>query len=216
MASTFPLVVRSTLRGDAQKSARLDVGGGATVRRAGEHVNDLLEQSAERVYRFALRLTGDPHSAEDVTQETILRAWKNIDRLRDREPKAARVWLFQIAVNLWRDQQRRSRHRVAQAEPWRDMPDDGAATPDRQAGRREELQRALTAMNSLPDRQRQVLYLASVEQMSLAEICEALSISNSAAKSSLSLARKSMRQKLGDLLPERLAQSQKGNERNRG
>ena len=55
-----------------------------------------LEDWAPRVFRFALRLTGDPHVAEDVTQETFLRAWPGRARLRDE--RLMRVWLFRIAL----------------------------------------------------------------------------------------------------------------------
>src|SRR5207244_7362280 len=73
----------------------------------------LLQECVPRVYRFALRLTHDPHAAEDLTQETFLRAWSQFRHLR--EPRAAQVWLFRIAVNVWRDQVRRGRSRIARA-----------------------------------------------------------------------------------------------------
>ena len=74
-------------------------------------VSNLLEEWAPRVYRFALRLCNDPHIAEDLAQETFLRAWRHRGRLRDE--RVARVWLFRITANLWRDQLRRNRSPVA-------------------------------------------------------------------------------------------------------
>ena len=113
-------------------------------------MRNLLEQYVPRLYRFALRLTNDHHAAEDLTQETMLRAWQNRSRLRD--PERARVWLFRIAANLWRDQTRRGRHEVSQAGPLDcDVPAD-AAPPDRVAADREDARRALDAMNALPSR----------------------------------------------------------------
>ena len=76
-------------------------------------MSDRLEAWVPRVYRFALRLCNDPDAAADLTQETFLRAWRRRDRLRDE--RAARVWLFRIAANLWRDQLRRGRSPVARA-----------------------------------------------------------------------------------------------------
>src|SRR5712692_4928022 len=94
---------------------------GASVHRPRQcrPVKNLLEEYVPRVYRFALRLTNDPHAAEDLTQETLLRAWRRRGLLRD--PRAARVWLFRITANLWRDQLRRDRCRVARAGP---LPED--------------------------------------------------------------------------------------------
>jgi len=69
-------------------------------------VNASLEQHVARVFGFALRLTGDRHAAEDLTQEAMLRACRSWKQLRDE--RRLRVWLFQIAANLWRDQSRRS------------------------------------------------------------------------------------------------------------
>ncbi len=163
-------------------------------------MNNLLEEWAPRVYRFALRLSNDPHAAEDLTQETFLRAWRQRDRLRDLA--AARVWLFRITANLWRDQLRRGRSPVARAGPLTDTQADFARPPERLAAGREELARALDAMNALPPRQREVLHLGACEGLGPAEIAEVLGISADAAKANLSLARKRMRQLLHDLVPD--------------
>ncbi|MBN2475272.1 MAG: RNA polymerase sigma factor [Pirellulales bacterium] len=164
-------------------------------------MRSLLEQYAPHVYRFALRLSRDPHAAEELAQETFVRAWRGRRRLR--EPRAARVWLFQIAANLWRDRARREGRRRRQLVPLAD--DHAAATiaPERQIDDREDLQRALEAMESLPSRQREVLYLHACEDLALAEIGRVLSISTEAAKASLSLARKKLRRQLRDICRDR-------------
>src|SRR5437762_12136646 len=64
-----------------------------------------LADHVPHVYRLALRLTQDVHRAEDLTQETFLRAWRQCRQLK--EIKAVRSWLFRIAVNLMNDQFRR-------------------------------------------------------------------------------------------------------------
>jgi RNA polymerase sigma-70 factor (ECF subfamily) len=162
-------------------------------------VSNLLEEWAPRVYRFALRLSNDAHTAEDLTQETFLRAWRQRERLRD--PRAARVWLFRIAVNLWRDQLRRGRSPVARAGPLEESEPGHVLPPERLVADQEEVNRALEAMAILPPRQREVLYLSACEGLASAEIAEVLGISAEAAKANLSLARKKMRQQLGDLFP---------------
>jgi RNA polymerase sigma-70 factor (ECF subfamily) len=170
-------------------------------------VRALLEQYVPHVYRFALRLAGDPHRAEDLTQETFLRAWRSRRRLRD--PEAARVWLFKIAVNLWRDQARRAGRAPKQVEAPGDdcdglpLPPERGGSPENGLIDREDLARALSAMEGLPERQRQVLYLHACEGLNLGQIADVLRMSTDAAKASLSLARKAMRRRLKDLCRDR-------------
>jgi len=164
-------------------------------------VRGLLEQHVPHVYRFALRLTGDWHQAEEITQETFLRACRHHRRLR--EPKAARVWLLRIAVNLWRDQVRREKRRPEQVSSSMDEQYSPGTPPEREVTDKEDVQRALEAMDLLPSRQREVLYLHACQQLSLAEIAEVLEISPEAVKASLSLARKKMRQRLSDVCRDR-------------
>ena len=62
---------------------------------------DLLEANLERLYGYCVRLTGDPHDAEDLVQETLLRAVRARSALRD--PERTKAWLFTIATNRWKD-----------------------------------------------------------------------------------------------------------------
>jgi RNA polymerase sigma-70 factor (ECF subfamily) len=172
-------------------------------RERGEAVSDILEEWVPRVYRFALRLSNDPHTAEDLAQETFLRAWRQRERLRDE--RALRVWLFRITANLWRDQMRRTRSPVARAgslleHAGIEVADISMLPVLRQVSEKEELTRALEAMNALPPRQREVLYLSACEDLASTEIAAVLDISVNAVKANLSLARKSMRQLLPDFL----------------
>lgn len=164
-------------------------------------MSGLLEQHVAEVYRFALRLTRDCHRAEEIAQETFLRACRHHRRLR--EPKAARVWLLRIALNLWRDQLRQEKRRPQQVSSSLDEQCSPTTPPDREATDREDVQLAMEAMDWLPSRQREVLCLHACQQLSLAEIAEVLQLSPEAVKASLSLARKKMRRWLNDLCPDR-------------
>lgn len=151
-------------------------------------VRELIVDNATRVYRFALRLSGDPNDAEDLTQETMLRAWRRKARLR--KPESARAWLFRITVNLWRDQLRRGRRSREQS--------DGATehvsrdrSSEESLERNEELGHVLSLVDKLLPRQREVLYLHAFEELSQKEIARVLNVSRSAVKSSLSASRMS-------------------------
>jgi len=160
-------------------------------------VKHLPVDDVRRVYRFALRLAGDPHEAEDIAQEAFLRAWRARRDLR--EQSSARTWLFRIAVNVWRDRLRRARLPAAQTQPLADDEPSHPRSPDRIAAERDAVSQAIRAMDELPPRQRQVLYLYSLEGLAIAEVADVLQISPDAAKASLSLARQTLRRKLGDL-----------------
>jgi RNA polymerase sigma-70 factor (ECF subfamily) len=163
-------------------------------------VRELLEEYVPRVYRFALRLTHDPHAAEDLTQETLLRAWRQRDLLRD--PRAARVWLFRIAVNLWRDQVRRGRSLVARAARLEMEPLCPGPSPEHQVAQQEDVRRALEAVEELPERQRQVVYLRACEELSAEEIARVLDTNSAAVKANLCVARKTLRARLRDLVED--------------
>jgi RNA polymerase sigma-70 factor (ECF subfamily) len=165
--------------------------------RVASNVRELLEEYVPRVYRFALRLTNDPHAADDLTQETFLRAWRRRQVLRD--PRTARVWLFRIAVNVWNDQLRRKRSLVAQAVALPiDQPDRGPG-PERKVEDQESLRLALQSLQELPDRQRHALYLRACEGLSAAEIASVLDTSADSVKASLCVARKKLREQLREL-----------------
>jgi len=166
-------------------------------------VSNLLEDWVPRLYRFALRLCNDAHTAEDLTQETFLRAWQHRRWLRDE--RAIQVWLFRIAANLWRDRLRRGQSLVAKAGLLEDRAPDTAQPPDQLLSRHEDLARVLEAMKALPQRQREVLYLLTCEGLALSEVAQVLSISAAAAKASLSLARKRLRSLFPELFPQATA-----------
>ena len=159
-------------------------------------VHEHLEAWVPRVYRFALRLTADAHTAEDLTQETFLRAWRQRGSLRDSQ--ATRAWLFRITVNLWRDRLRRGRSPIAQAGPLDDAQQSRSHLPEHLAAGQEELAKALVALDGLPPRQREVMYMCAVEGMTPTEAAAVLGTTPDAAKANLSLARKRIRELLGE------------------
>lgn len=154
-------------------------------------MNSSLEQLVPRVFGFALRLAGDRHAAEDLAQETFLRACRNRAELRDE--RRLRVWLFQIAANLWRDQTRRTRLAPERAGPLNSEIVGNQRSPDGAAQEQEEVERALMALDALPQRQREVLYLFACEGLGTEEIAAVLECTKDAVKMNLSLARKKLR-----------------------
>ena len=73
-------------------------------------VRALYDEHAAALWRYALRLTGDRARAQDVVQETLLRAWQHPEVTDDSE-RSARAWLFTVARNMIIDERRSSRFR---------------------------------------------------------------------------------------------------------
>ena len=73
-------------------------------------VRALYDEHAAALWRYALRLSGDRARAEDVVQETLLRAWQHPEVTDDSE-RSARAWLFTVARNMIIDERRSSRFR---------------------------------------------------------------------------------------------------------
>jgi RNA polymerase sigma-70 factor (ECF subfamily) len=82
----------------------------------------LYDRHAEPLCHYAFRLTGDHTRAEDVVQETLLRAWRHLQMTDGEQP--VRTWLFTVARNIIIDESRTARFRneVSSADP-SDVPD---------------------------------------------------------------------------------------------
>ena len=155
-------------------------------------MSEQLAQFTPQVFRFAMRLTRDRHRAEDLTQETMYRACRNFSQLQS--PDRLLVWILKITVNLFRDDIRRQKRQSVQT--LLQEPESSAVSAEDNLLTTERLQAALQAMDSLPERQRTVLHLFAVEQMSLAEIAAILDTNVNAAKANLFHARQAMHRRL--------------------
>jgi len=170
-----------------------------------------LEQYRSELTGYAYRMLGSAFEADDAVQETMLRAWRALDRLEGRE--ALRAWLYRIATNVCLDmlkgRQRRARPmdlRPAQSaatplpaalpdatwvEP---IPDErvlpGGADPAEVAEMRESVRLAfVTALQTLPPRQRAVLILREVLHWHASEVAELLGTTVASVNSALQRAR---------------------------
>ena len=168
----------------------------------------LVEDHSRAVYRLAHRMTGNATDAEDVVQETFLRAYKQIGRFESRANFA--TWLHRIAVNCSIDLIRARPRR----EAGRDMADlDGLgaapvttravdASPERLMLSVEVQQRIGAAMSSLSQMERAAFVLRHFEGHSIDEISRALGLKVNAAKHSVFRAVKKMRVALEPLVPQ--------------
>ena len=165
---------------------------------------DLVRPYERAVFLAALSLVRNDADAEDVAQEAILKAFKNLARFRQ-EAKFS-TWLIQIAINEAKMRLRKDRRHLYESIEEGRLGDDGDYTPRDFADWREipsealeqkELRKALTkALDSLPEKYRTVLILRDVQHLSITETAQVLGLSEANVKTRLSRARLQMRDAL--------------------
>ena len=168
-----------------------------------EAFSELISHYDRRVFRMAKQITQNDDDAEDVLQETFLKAYTHLDNFQGNSKFY--TWLVRIAVNeaLMKLRKRRSDRTVPLDEPidtgedemtreiavWEENPEETYS--------REELATILdSAIQSLKPAYRTVFILRDIEDLSIEETAEALNLSISAVKSRLLRARLQLREKL--------------------
>jgi RNA polymerase sigma factor (sigma-70 family) len=139
-----------------------------------------------RLRRYARALVGDRASADDLVQDTLERAWSRLDQWR--AGSDLRAWLFSIMHNLRVDQVRRPSLSTHSMEEDFVDPPARATQADRLEVR--DLEFALTL---LPEREREVMLLVALEEMSYQEVAIALGIPTGTVMSRLSRGRERLR-----------------------
>ena len=154
----------------------------------------------EVLYRVARRITGDGHDAEDVVQETLIRAYRAIDRFDGRYPRS---WLLTILRNVNRSRFRRRRPDLLDDEDrtFAVLAADGADGRDGPAETVAEGMpdpRLVAALGDLSTDHRAVIAMVDVEGLSYAETAEVLGIPVGTVMSRLHRARTRLRRRLVD------------------
>lgn len=133
----------------------------------------LVRDHQDRIFALGLALTGNRHDAEEVAQDTFLRAYRALcsyppERVRDLKQKA---WLHRIAVNVVRNRARGVRPRLVElngSEP------DTRTGPEDEAMRRAAVDELASRVAELPARYRDAVVLRHVQDLSYEEVSEAL------------------------------------------
>lgn len=164
----------------------------------------LVDRHSRAVYRLAHRMTGTPQDAEDVVQETFLKAYKQLGRFESRANFS--TWLHRIAVNcsidLIRARPRRETGHDADDLEQLVADDRGQqqATPERLMLSTAVQDRVASAMSSLSRMERAAFVLRHFEGQSIDEISRALGLKPNATKHSVFRAVKKMRVALEPLV----------------
>jgi RNA polymerase sigma-70 factor (ECF subfamily) len=185
----------------------------------------LVERHTPTLIRVARTLVRDRSVAEEVVQQTWVEVLESVDRFESRS--TVKTWLCGICVNTARARMRQERRTIpmsslaresdSDAQPavdpsrfyppdshwaghWFAFPKIWPDTPEESAWTAELKTRLLTAIDALPDAQRQVLVLRDVEGLSGEEVCNVLGLSDTNQRVLLHRARSKLRGLLEDLL----------------
>jgi RNA polymerase sigma-70 factor (ECF subfamily) len=166
-----------------------------------EDFEALVRAEQRHIYRVLLLLLRDPDAADSLTQECFFKAYRN--RKGFRGDCSPRTWLMRIAVNLARDHVKSPRLRFwrrlfrlsQEGEPILE-PADLRATPEQVLLAREKLNAVWSAVDGLPERQRALFLLRFVEEMSIEEISDTVSLRPGTVKAHLFRALSTVRRRI--------------------
>jgi RNA polymerase sigma-70 factor (ECF subfamily) len=174
--------------------------------------NEIVARYQNKVYNYICHMVGAGAEAEDLAQETFVRAYLSIHSFQSRA--SLNTWLFRIATNLCIDYLRRHKktkalttllHREGSEEAAlqeRELPDE-RFEPQRNLLSKELAEHLDRALQSLPEKLRTVMLLYDVEGLSYEEIAQIVDCPLGTVKSRLFHARAGLRAKLSPYLDER-------------
>ncbi|WP_217587941.1 sigma-70 family RNA polymerase sigma factor [Lentibacillus saliphilus] len=151
----------------------------------------LYKQYAKTLYFYLLRLSGSKQLAEDLTQETFVRATVHLNKYEGEE---ARAWLFKVARNAyldeWRKQKRRKTIPLLSVFSSKEDMISRYGIPEDSLLMQETQQQLEDLLFFLPEQYRSIIYLREYEEFSYKEIMETLQLTEGQVKVKLHRARK--------------------------
>lgn len=187
----------ATVRGSMRPEADLDL---AQRHRYGDETafEEIYERFATMVFNVALRLTGDPEEAADLSQETFLKIHRHLSGFRGRS--SLKTWVYRVTVNCCRSRyKRRSGWRsrlIHESEDKLEQLPDSRRSPEERALARGAVDRVAKALAEVPSVYREAVLLRDIEGLTYEEIAQVLGLRLGTVRSRIARGR----DKLRDLL----------------
>jgi RNA polymerase sigma-70 factor, ECF subfamily len=166
---------------------------------------EFLAQTAQLVYNLALRLTANASDAEDLAQDSLLRALKALPGFRGES--GLKTWAYRITVNTWKNRVRFEKRRgfwktvslgLFSGEEGDEEPPFQADEPplDRGLEQAEQEAQVQSALMELDEDSRSIIVLREIQGQSYQDLAEALGVPEGTVKSRLSRAREALKARL--------------------
>lgn len=176
--------------------------------------NRLISGYREKIYRLALKLTGNRHDAEDVMQETFLKAVDNLDKFRSEASFG--TWLYTIAMNVFRAETVSAKK--MELKPIEDYLPEGHSHGDIERlyewgdphdhYEQKEIRNLIqTALAEMPYKYSMPFVLRYMEELPVNEVARIMNLSVAAAKSRILRARLALREYLSEQFKERTGET---------
>jgi RNA polymerase sigma-70 factor (ECF subfamily) len=171
----------------------------------------LVDEYSPKLHRLAFRMMNDSYEAEDILQETFLKAYKNIDRFQGRS--SIGTWLYRIATNEALMRLRKSKPDIIAIDEPVQMPDghlitrelkDWCCLPEKEFMTNEAQSKLDTAISELSPTLRSTFILRDLHGLSTRESADILDVSEAAIKTRLLRARLQLRDSLSTYFENRV------------
>lgn len=165
----------------------------------------VVERHSRGIFRLAYRMTGNEQDAEEVVQETFLRAYKRLNRFESRSSFG--TWIYRIGVNcsldLVRHRQKHEEHRAGASPESSDgppLPPSDDPTPDRLVFSAEIQKKIAATLKGLTEKEHAAFVLRHFEGMGIEDIASVLGLKANAAKNNVFRAVQKLRRELQPLM----------------
>ncbi|UUZ97648.1 RNA polymerase sigma factor SigW [Paenibacillus sp. P25] len=180
----------------------------AKLARTGDRVafEELVELYKDKIYHLAYRMLHNGHEAEEIVQETFLRVYTNLERYD--ESQKFSTWIYRIGTNLCIDRLRKRKPSYSldaemndgEGTDWYSMLPSQEETPDEQLVLSETQTQIRESIDTSPEKYKAVVILRYLQDLSLQEISDVLSMPVTTIKTRLHRGRDFLRKKLEKIL----------------
>lgn len=152
-----------------------------------EAFSELIGRYRQEIYDLAVRVTGSRTEAEDVTQETFIKAYEHIKKFRG--DSSLKTWLYRITINRSISVKRRVKRwrvfRGMEDETFPDLPELSTPSSEQEVILHDQAGHAHQALQKLPVKQRTSVILRVIKEMSYEEVARTMGISTGGAKANV-------------------------------
>jgi RNA polymerase sigma-70 factor (ECF subfamily) len=167
----------------------------------------LFNENRNKIFSLAYQYAKNAEDAEDILQETFIKAYYSIDKFQPQRETTFSAWLYRIGINCSIDHLRKNKMRKEKHIDKDDISQlpssDNSSDPLNSGERKEVREKLTTVLNSMAPRQRMVFILRHYQQFSIAEIAESMGCSEGSVKKQLFRAFSEIKRQFRSLIPEK-------------